>query len=59
MFLICHVISCKRMLKWLYGWKPFMASHHFAISGGHWPSASGYMQYLICHVTSQNHVIEG
>ena len=27
--------------------------------GGHWLSTSGDIKYLICHVTSQNYVIEG
>ena len=27
--------------------------------GGHWSSASGDIKYLTCHVTLQNHVIEG
>ena len=27
--------------------------------GGHWLCGSGDMKYLIFHVTSQNHVIEG
>ena len=36
-----------------------MVNHHFAIFGGHWSSANGDVKYLICHVTSQNHVIGG
>ena len=36
-----------------------MVSHPFAMCSGHLFSASEYMKYLICHVTSQNHVIEG
>ena len=27
--------------------------------GGHWSSASGNINYLICQVTTQNHVIKG
>ena len=27
--------------------------------GSHWSNASGDKKYLICHVTSQNYVIEG
>ena len=27
--------------------------------GGNWAGASGDIKYLICHMTSQNHVIEG
>ena len=26
--------------------------------GGHWSIANGGIKYLICHVTSQNHMIE-
>ena len=44
---------------WIYGWKPVMVSHHLAMFGGHWSSASGDIKYLTCHVTLQNHVIEG
>ena len=32
-------------------------SHHLAINGGDWSSASGDIKYLICHVSLQNHVI--
>ena len=32
-------------------------SHH--LFGGHWSSASGDIKYLTCHVSLQNHVIEG
>ena len=28
------------------------------LPGGHWSSASEYIKYLICHVTSKNHVTE-
>ena len=35
-----------------------MVSHHLAMFGDHWFSASGDMKYLICHMISQNHVIE-
>ena len=34
-------------------------SNHLAMFGGHQSSANEYIKYLICHVTSQNHVIEG
>ena len=34
-------------------------SHHLAIFGVHWSSASGDIKCLTCHVTLQNHVIEG
>ena len=33
--------------------------NHLATFVGHWSSAKGDMKYLIYHVTSQNHVIEG
>ena len=36
-----------------------MVSHHLIMFGGHWSNASGNMKYLICHMTSQNRVIEG
>ena len=36
-----------------------MVSLHFAMFGDHWSSASRNMMYLICHVISQNPVIEG
>ena len=36
-----------------------MVSHHLAMFGDHWSSASGNIKYLIFHVTSQNHLIEG
>ena len=39
--------------------KPLTVSHHFTIFGGHWPSAKGDIKYLICHMTLQDHVIEG
>ena len=34
-------------------------SYDNAMFGGYWSSASGDIRYLICHVTSQNHVIKG
>ena len=60
MLLICYVASCEHMFQ---GLRVFMGgspspSHHLAMFGGHWSSASGDIKYLICHVTSQNHVIE-
>ena len=42
-----------------YGWKPFTLSYRLAMFGGHWSSVSGDIKYLICHVISQKHVIEG
>ena len=44
---------------WIYGWKPLLVSHHFAMFGDHWSSGNEDKKYLICHVTSQNHLIEG
>ena len=31
----------------------------FPMSGGHWSSASGDVKFLMCHMISQDHVIEG
>ena len=42
----------------IYGWEFIIVSHYFAF-GGDWSSASGDIKYLICHLASQNHVIEG
>ena len=36
-----------------------MVSHYFAMFGRHWSLAVGDKKYLICYVTSQNHVIKG
>ena len=36
-----------------------MLSHHLTMHGGHCFIATGNIEYWICHVTSQNHVIEG
>ena len=36
-----------------------MVSHNLAMFGDHWSSVSGNTKYLIFHVTSQNHLIEG
>ena len=36
-----------------------MVSHHLAMLGGHWISGSGDIKYLTCHMTLQNHEIEG
>ena len=33
-------------------------SHHLAIFDGHCSSAIEDIKYLMCHVTSQNHLIE-
>ena len=58
MFLVCHVASRKHAI-WIYGWKFPTMSHHLAVFGGHWTYANANIKYLIGHVTSQNHVIEG
>ena len=36
-----------------------MVTHHLAMFEDHWFSISGDIQHLICHVNSQNQVIEG
>ena len=61
MFLIFHVTSCEHMFEGLceLWWKPITVSHHLARFDGHYSSASGYTNYLTCHVTLQNHMIEG
>ena len=61
-FLICHVTSREHIFKGLYKFiagRFLMVSHHLAMFGGHWSSASGDIKYLKYHVTLQNHVIEG
>ena len=45
--------------------KSVTVSHHLAVFGGlamfggHWFSTSGDRKHLTCHLTLQNHVIEG
>ena len=39
--------------------RSFSRSHHLAKFGVNWPGASRGVTYLICHVASQKHVIEG
>ena len=39
--------------------KSVTVSHHLAMFSGHWFSTSGDIKYLTCHLTLQNHVIEG
>ena len=59
MFLICQLTSRDHMFKGLcepMGGSPWPPCHWF---GGHWSSWSGDIKYFICHVTSQNQVIEG
>ena len=44
----------------IYGWrKPLTVIHHLSIFGDRWSCASGDIKYIICHVTSPNHVTEG
>ena len=47
------------MLINIYWWKPFIVSNHFVVFGGYSSGAIGYVKYLICCVTSRNHVIGG
>ena len=56
MFLICHMTfhECVFNVMWIYEWKPPTESHHLAMPDSCWSSASGYIKYLIYHVTSQN-----
>ena len=39
--------------------EPLMVSHHLAMFGSLWFSANGDITNLICHMASQNHVVEG
>ena len=50
MLLICHVITYLKGYKCIYGWKDLTVSHHRAVFGGCWSSASGVIKYLICYV---------
>ena len=36
-----------------------MISHHLVMFGGDWSSLSEVVKYLVCHVTSRDHVIQG
>ena len=38
---------------------PLIISHNLSMFGDHWSSASTDIKYLIFHVTSQNHLMEG
>ena len=61
MFFICHVTSRDRMLKGLcYSMGGREASYGKVPPvrvGGYWSRASGDIKYLICHVSSPNHMI--
>ena len=52
-------MSLFRQRALIYEWNPLTVSHHFAIFGGHWSSASGEIAFLICHMSSQDHMIKG
>ena len=43
---------------WLYGCKSVILVYHFAMLTVYWSSVSGDITHLICHMTSQNQVIE-
>ena len=61
-FLVCYVTFREHMFKGLFGfieWKPVTLSHHLAMFVDRWSSGSEYTKYLTCHMTLQNHVIEG
>ena len=47
------------MVIWFYVRKRLTVSHRLAMFGGHSSSVSGDIMYLICHLTSQNHKIDG
>ena len=44
---------------WADDWIPLTVIHHLAMFGGYWNSASESTKYSICHVATQNHMIEG
>ena len=61
-FLICHVnFFVSTYLKGYkkLRWKVLTESHYLVMIRGLCSSASVYIKYLKCHVTSQNPVIEG
>ena len=47
----------ERLCEFMSG-NPLTVSCHLAIFGGHWSGGSGYIKYLICPASSQDHVIE-
>ena len=55
MFLICHVTSREHILK--FHVNLWVETRHveslLAMFGGYWSSASGDIEHLRCHVTSQ------
>ena len=59
--LICHVISClswDQRIIWFYKWEPVTVRHHLTTFGVNW---SGAIEdtFLICHVTSREHLNQG
>ena len=61
MFLICHMNLREHIFKGsgeIFMWKPLTESH-LPMFGGHWPRASKDINYLICHMTPQNHAVDG
>ena len=58
MFLICHVTICLKTYATLWVGACCGMAPPFHVSG-YWLHLSGYMKYFICHVTSQNHMMEG
>ena len=59
MFLICHVTSRLKGYVILWVEATHGKSPPFHEVDGYWSCASGDMKTLICHMTSQNHMIEG
>ena len=60
-YLICLMATSGHILRGLFKFesKPITVSHHLAIFGVHWSSASGDIIVLVCHVTSHGYVRVG
>ena len=58
MFLICHVTSFKHMFKGLCEFMGGRFIHHIDMLSEDWSSESGYIKFLICHLTSQKRIKE-
>ena len=56
MFLICHVTSFKHMFKGLCEFMGGSFIHHIDMLSEDWSSESGYIKFLICHLTSQKRI---
>ena len=56
MFFICHVTVCLKAYVTLWVEASYGKVPPFRV-GGYWSRASGDMKYLICHVSSPNHMI--